>query len=416
MIKLLKPAVVLLLLIDLTGVALSQPVYKDNINLAGYDSIAIDPLKMAEAGIITTKQKILSVKAARKLLEAAEGKQSNEGTATALLSMGDAYIAHGSNRNAFIQLQRSLKMKDALPGKKSLAHLYYNLAIVFARQKNYPLAMKCFYKTGYVYQQTFFKRKRRHFITVDTITLAHSTSSDINNSLEAAEPSDLFDDAVIDADIFNTDTVSMTDNPFAAESPYIAPADVLNAFDDGREAMAYGIMVHVKQPVPGKKNIFVRLHKVGHTFITLVKFNTDKSSTAKTFGFYPEKNNYLAATPIIPATQSAFKNDVLHDWDEVIGKFIPQKQFERILGFIEQTSGKKYNLNSNNCTDMALQIANIANIEIEDTKGSWPLGRGNNPASAGQSILKGKFKNTDTNSQHGLFACSNNLFINRAVQ
>jgi hypothetical protein len=42
------------------------------------------------------------------------------------------------------------------------------------------------------------------------------------------------------------------------------------------------------------------------------------------------------------------------------------------------------------------------------------MGRGNNPASTGQSILKGKFKNKDTNTQHGLFACSNNLFIKRS--
>jgi hypothetical protein len=67
-------------------------------------------------------------------------------------------------------------------------------------------------------------------------------------------------------------------------------------------------------------------------------------------------------------------------------------------------------LNRFNCSDFALGIANLADIRIEGTVGRWPLGKGKNPGNTGQSVLTGKFLNTETNSKLGLFACTNNLF------
>jgi hypothetical protein len=401
----------LLLLFGSGAVVFAQPIYHE-ASLQGYDSIDVDPLKVSEAGIVTANKRILSLKAATRMLAKANEEHNNEAAAIASLHIADAYIAHGNNNNAFLQLEHTLKTTASFLNDQDLAHLYYNLAIVFARQKKYAAAMKCFYKTGYVYQQTFFKRKRRHFFTVDTsATLVAEPSA--NSLLINQAVLNIFSDSLIDADIFNVDTAVMINNPVLEESPDIDYATILNTLDDGKEAVGYSILLHIKQPIPGKKNIFVRLSKVGHTFITLLKFNADSSVVSRTFGFYPQKNSYLAATPVQPSTGSVFKNDALHDWDEMIGKFISQKQFESIIAFIDKNGDKNYNLNHNNCTDIGLKIAAIANIEIEDTRGAWPLGRGNNPASTGQSILKGKFKNMDTNTQHGLFACSNNLFIKR---
>jgi hypothetical protein len=396
------------------GKLMAQPFHADVVGKQVYDSIEIDPLKISEAGIVTASKKILSLKSARKLLAQAFDANDKQAAALASLNISDAYIAHGNNRNALIQLAATLKMSTAFQDEKAVSHLYYDAAIVFARQKNYVSAMKYFYKTGYVYQQTFFKKKRRHFFSVNTSATWNAGEIPGNNVADNLLVSSVFSDSIVNAGIFNADTSSMIDNPFAEESPFMDYGDILNIFEDGKAAFAYGIMVHLKQPVPGKKNIFVRLNKVGHTFITLIKFNADSTVVSKTFGFYPEKISYLSATPLFPSTQSVFKDDKLHDWDEVIGKFIGRQQFETILAFIEATGSKKYNLNNNNCTDMGLKIASIANIEIQDTKGYWPMGRGNNPASTGQSILKGKFKNKDTNTQHGLFACSNNLFIKRS--
>jgi len=224
-----------------------------------------------------------------------------------------------------------------------------------------------------------------------------------------------FSDSLIDASVLNRDTAQIINNPVLEESPYMDYNEMIDAFYDDKPAFAYAVLIHVKQPTPGKANVFAQLSKVGHTFITLLKFNNDNSVLSKTFGFYPSKDNILSGTPIIPFTNSQIKNDSLHDWDELIGKFISVKSFIAILNFVSEAGDKHYDLNYNNCTDFGLKIASIANITIADTKSRWPLGRGNNPAATGQSILRGKFKNADTQNQHGLFACSNNLFIHRAA-
>ena len=89
------------------------------------------------------------------------------------------------------------------------------------------------------------------------------------------------------------------------------------------------------------------------------------------------------------------KDDALHPWDETVAKFISEKKFNRILANLEKYSGTRYNLNRKNCTDFGLSEAVIAGIEIKETSGRWPLGKGNNPANAGQSLLEKKFENKD---------------------
>ena len=384
-----------------------------SVNTVVPDSISVDPLKISEAGYVSERKKILSVHAAGKLLKHAEELHDSNAEALASLSLGDAFIAHGNNKKALESLDHSLRLKDSLNDDKAISHLYYDLAIVFAHLKQYPLALQCFYKTGYVYQQTFFKRKRKRIFSIDTTADARMADLYNINSIEDSSTATIFSDTNIDSLIMHTDTAKLNNNPLAEDSPFTEYAAVTDAFYDNKPATAFGILIHIKQPTPGKDNIFEKFSKVGHTFVTLTKFNSDSSIVSKTFGFYPEKDNLLSATPIMPSTNSVFKDDALHDWDELVGKFISQKQFIAILDFIEETGSKRYNLNSNNCTDFGLHIASIAKIEVQDTRGYWPLGRGNNPASTGQSILKGKFKNLDNNSQHGLFACSNNLFIRR---
>jgi hypothetical protein len=77
-----------------------------------------------------------------------------------------------------------------------------------------------------------------------------------------------------------------------------------------------------------------------------------------------------------------------------------------------------YDLCKNNCTNFALQAAEIAGIHIDDTYGSsmklnlflpfWEKQGGDNPASTGQSILENKVFNTNTNNQEGLIINTGN--------
>ncbi len=62
-----------------------------------------------------------------------------------------------------------------------------------------------------------------------------------------------------------------------------------------------------------------------------------------------------------------------------------------------------YKLNENNCTDFGLAIAPLSGINIQETKGTWSLDKGNNPANAGQSIHYNKLADKVSNSVEAVF-------------
>jgi hypothetical protein len=191
-----------------------------------------------------------------------------------------------------------------------------------------------------------------------------------------------------------------------AESEPVQIDSILWAFDDGKEAVAYALLVEIKQPMPGKRKAFTHLNNVGHTFITLIKYNRDSSVVCRSFGFYPKKAGVLDATPVHPSSPSVIKDDARHEWDELAGKFISRRQFLRILDILPAYDHRVYNLNHSNCTDFGLMMAEVGGIRIDKTAGHWPLGRGNNPGSTGQSMLEGKLGATDPEDVEPLFVAS----------
>jgi len=179
---------------------------------------------------------------------------------------------------------------------------------------------------------------------------------------------------------------------------------LLRSFQDGKKAGSYGLYIHVKQPIPGKRKRFKWFGSVGHSFITLIKYNTDGTSIQRTFGYYPKKHFVLEATPIFPMAASNFKNDSLHNWDESVGLFISKEKFHKILHLSRKYARQHYHLSRRNCTDFVLAVASISGIQIQQTEGSWPLGQGNDPGDTGQSLLERKIKLTKN-------ALSENLLI-----
>jgi hypothetical protein len=201
---------------------------------------------------------------------------------------------------------------------------------------------------------------------------------------------------------------SLCDGPRAGRpSLPVSIADLLAAFEDGKEAASYAILAEVKQPVPGKRKSFTHINNVGHMFITLIKYNKDKSTVCRSFGFYPHKSTLFSATPFRPHSPSVFKDDAGHDWDEAAGKFISARRFRKIVEILRSYDHRVYDLNHNNCTDFGLTIARVGGIDIADASGHWPLGRGNNPGSAGQSLLEGKVSNIDEGDAAPLFVSTN---------
>lgn len=277
----------------------------------------------------------------------------------------------GSGENTrLLKYLKDLGIPDQQYKYQSNRKVYYHLANVFARLKLYPLAMKC-----------FFKAVGTNRISTDSL---HMSAEGLNNLSDESFSFSSKDDSIV-----NSRSQIVKTKPRTIKSKRTSYQQIISNFNDGKTAIAYALLFHVKQPAPGKRKIFVWVN-TGHTFITLIKYNSDSTYVSASFGFYPDKEHLLSASPIFPATPATFKDDSGHLWDEVLGKFISKRKFERILGLTRNFEGMEYNLNQQNCTDFGLQAAGLAGIHIADTIGKWPLGKGNNPAVTGQSILMGK--------------------------
>jgi hypothetical protein len=302
-----------------------------------------------------------------------------------------------------VKLLKEDEFKEATNDKKRGHKFYYHLANIFTRLKMYPLAMKCYFKTLPAADENIN-------LSADTAALKtfYQQSSDpsvvLIDTVNRPSVDDLMTINRKDEQMLITDTIGYINNSREVESKPEQVCNITDPFDDGKKASAYALMIHIQQPLSGRRKIFVKLNKVGHTFITLIKYNTDSTFVSRSFGFYPKKDHFLSATPLFPSSTPVFKNDELHNWDETIGKFITEKRFKKILQVVKDYEQKRYHLSKNNCTDFGLTLAGTAGIKIMDTTGHWPLGHGNNPASAGQSVLEGKVLNTD--SKGSLFICN----------
>lgn len=285
-----------------------------------------------------------------------------------------------TDRKALMQVLQTLKLTGSSNAVAAKSKVYYHLANVFMHLRLYPLAMKCFFKTIPV---------------TDTINQAMAdtgyTSKDYL-SINAVDDSVLSKQPLVLTSVIESNE----------KSEPIAYQNIVNTFKDSKRAAGYALLFHVKQPVAGKPKIFTGTN-TGHTFITLIKYNTDSTYVSLSFGFYPKKKNILSATPIEPATSSVFKNDSKHKADEVLGKFISKRRFEKILALTKQYNGLEYHLSKNNCTDFGIKAAGLAGISVDGTSGKWLLGHGNNPGITGQSILQGKFNDLDSGKANTLF-------------
>jgi tetratricopeptide (TPR) repeat protein len=290
----------------------------------------------------------------------------------------EASISKLKERRELMGYLKKATSDDEVGYNQSRTKFLYTLGNVFAKLRLYPLAMKCYLKTT----------KVRPGEVADTLQQTDINYLAINST----------DDSLLNKQAL----LAATPDFGKKKSPVTTYKYITSTLDDGKKAVAYAMLFHVKQPVPGKRKIYVG-GNTGHTFITLIKYNADSTYSSFSFGFYPKKRNPLSATPLVPTASSVFKDDTDHQWDEVLGKFISKRRFEKILLLTKQYDNLEYHLSNNNCTDFGLKAAQLAGINVGDTSGKWPLGHGNNPATTGQSILAGKVSNADTGKTDGVF-------------
>ncbi len=358
-------------------------IFKATVFFISLLSLAVAEAQTPSSSLVLASNHTLNIKVNAYTDSAGKPDSGNFVAAPALVTLK---MTRARERRRLMVYLKELNVPEDLDHYQSHQKLYYHLANVFARLKLYPLAMKCFLKT----------QQAANSNATDTLLQADRLELNTNDLLLSAK-----DDSLV-----SSRAIMKKTRQEEQESKKIGFDRIRNAFNDGKTAIAYAMLFHVKQPVPGKRKIF-HWANTGHTFITLIKYNSDSTFVSASFGFYPDKDQLFSATPLHPSSSSTFKDDAGHKWDEVLGKFISRRRFEKILALTRNYAGMEYQLSNNNCTDFGINAATIAGINISETKGKWPLGSGNNPAITGQSILLGKFSNAGSATLNGLFVDSN---------
>lgn len=114
---------------------------------------------------------------------------------------------------------------------------------------------------------------------------------------------------------------------------------------------------------------------VGHTFISIKQGNI-----RRVLGFYP-------STPVDlenPASPGVLQNNSAHEFDVSLSVVISPTKLSSVINYIKTKSDSIYNLNSYNCTDFGMGLANLAGISLASAYGTWSMvgigsGGGDNP-------------------------------------
>lgn len=119
-----------------------------------------------------------------------------------------------------------------------------------------------------------------------------------------------------------------------------------------------------------------------------MSINDGGNSITQTFGFSPS----VEVNPLTGniSCAGAFVNDSSHGYD------------------VSTTGAPIYNLDTNNCTDYAMDIFNQTGNTLPDTNGTWIVGGGSNPGNLGQDIRNLNNTNVTTNSNGGTAPASTN--------
>ncbi len=164
---------------------------------------------------------------------------------------------------------KQLELGNSVAENEKNNKALYRFANLFARLKLYPLAMKCFFKTI----DKANKKARK--------TEIHLADGDDDVNINEL-PINAKDDSLLNA---------QNEVLKRSKSKYTNYKRIAGTFNDGKPTVAYALLFHVKQPVSGKPQVF-KFSNTGHTFITLIKYNSDSTYVSCSFGFYPKKKKY----------------------------------------------------------------------------------------------------------------------------
>ena len=164
--------------------------------------------------------------------------------------------------------------------------------------------------------------------------------------------------------------------------------DYLDCFNSATSSDNFKLTVFVDQPIANDDDTWVNNGTlldpeidVGHTFIG-IQMNQGGAITNQTIGFYPSSG----VNPLNPDTTGAWIDDGAHHYDVSVSIDLNYTEFTNLINFIQTYGTPIYDLNSENCTDAAIDIANSAGMGLTDTHGTWPGGGCSNPGNLGQDV------------------------------
>lgn len=116
---------------------------------------------------------------------------------------------------------------------------------------------------------------------------------------------------------------------------------------------------------------------VGHTFISI-----SQNGITRVLGYYPTPNTISPLSGVI-SSSAVIRNNEGHEYDVSITSSINASQLSNIIDSMSNFNST-YNLNTYNCTDFGISIANSTGMNLTDTSGTWPgNGNGSNPGNLG---------------------------------
>lgn len=191
-----------------------------------------------------------------------------------------------------------------------------------------------------------------------------------------------FEDAII-IYVFGEQVDVIVDGPdIAIESM----SDYLSCFDTSQSAPDAKITIYVDEPVDGS-NALVGADGTGHTFVSI-----EQGNNIATFGFYPVNglpSLYFSVDGVM-GDNSNTTYDVSITIDNVPTTEFTNGNFttplQSIINHTIAFSNSNYDINGQNCTDLGIDIANLAGLPMPACNANPIYFFGSTPGRAGEYI------------------------------
>ncbi|MGN7720241.1 hypothetical protein [Chitinophaga sp. 22620] len=162
--------------------------------------------------------------------------------------------------------------------------------------------------------------------------------------------------------------------PFLYSAQYIvnaptAPVNISDFLKCFNRLKGATFTIYADQPVAGARNsidLGAGGTDVGHAFVTIEQTSLGVTYS-RTFGFYPRGDAGLLS----PQDNAAFSNDGNQGYDVKITKTITPSQLSAIIHKAVSASSVPYNLYQYNCANFAIDLANLAGMNVPYSKGTF---------------------------------------------